>query len=100
MGDKNLLCDFLNYISHCVYLLYKAIKQTVFVVCTVELPKYFIIQCLFVQNITGEWGRYTKNSGPHSPTYRGSTVFDLSSYTRNFYDNWPRNRDTDSTSKL
>ena len=33
---KNIFCDFLNYISHCVYLLSKASKQTVVVVCTVK----------------------------------------------------------------
>ena len=33
---KILFCDFLNYISHCVFLISKAIKQTVFVVCTVK----------------------------------------------------------------
>ena len=43
MGNEILFCDFLNYIAHCVYLLYKAIKQTVFVVCTVKWQNYFII---------------------------------------------------------
>ena len=38
---KFLFCDFLNYISHCVYLLYKAIQQTVFVVCTVKWQQMF-----------------------------------------------------------
>ena len=28
---KILFCDFLNYISHCVFLISKEIKQTVFV---------------------------------------------------------------------
>ena len=32
---KVLFRDFLNYISHFVFLISKAIKQTVFVVCTV-----------------------------------------------------------------
>ena len=32
---------FLNYISYCVYLLSKAIQQTVFVVCTVKWQKMF-----------------------------------------------------------
>ena len=40
---KFLFCDFLNYISHCVFLISKAIKQTVFVVCTVKWQKYYII---------------------------------------------------------
>ena len=33
---KCLLCDFLNCTSHCVYLLYKAFKKSVLVVCTVK----------------------------------------------------------------
>ena len=33
---KIIFCDFLNYISHCVFLISKAIKQTVFTVCTVK----------------------------------------------------------------
>ena len=33
---KILFCDFLNYISHCVFLISKAIKQTVFVVSAVK----------------------------------------------------------------
>ena len=37
-----IFCDFHNYISHCVYLLHKAIKQTVFVVCIVQLLKCYI----------------------------------------------------------
>ena len=40
---KILFCYFLNYISHCVYLLYIAIKQAVFVVCTIKWQQYFII---------------------------------------------------------
>ena len=33
---ENLFGDFLNYIFYCVFLICKAIKQTVFVVCTVK----------------------------------------------------------------
>ena len=33
---KTLFCDFLNYISHYVYLLYEAFKQIVFVVWIVK----------------------------------------------------------------
>ena len=68
-----LFCDIVNYIFHCVYLLYKAIKSTVCVVCTVKWQKYFITWCLFCTNFNRGLGRYTKISVPRSPTYRGST---------------------------
>ena len=50
---KTLFCDFLNYISHCVFLISKATKQTVFVVCCVTISNCFV-KALYRVNLPTE----------------------------------------------
>ena len=72
---KILLCDFLNYIFNCVYLLYKAIKQTVCVLCTVKWQKY-CNDAFFAQITTGDWGD-TRKFPSHAPPLIEAPLYNI-----------------------
>ena len=82
MGDEKSVSYFLNYISHCVCLLYKAIKQTVFVVCTVKWQKYCIIRCICCTNYNRGMGRELVFPSHSLPLYLKPALFNYLSVTR------------------